>query len=844
MADASFAVPFFDESYGPSEGAGPAARRRLRIGGNFQPLPEAYDREPAEQSRAAFRTATRLLSAAAAISLIQGLPTQRLTSSAQATRGAGAFARIAPRITESPSPGRGPWTTPQDSSRPRPASVQQEPAVESGSRQRGRSIASGSLPFDFFDSQDTETDSPAPAARFSRMVTSAHSGFTPAGIEARLGSADSTPGASTSTGMGSAFADDVGLDQPYARAAALPTLLAHVRRIIASITGERDATGDDSAQTRTGQTNTQTRSGARRVASDVDFPERDSRFPMFDRLASAFDSGSAGRARRVALGDVSNVPLLTRDPAAMASGAVLNPVFVSLIGPETGDAGAPSGTRGWGRRRASESSARQGRLSSESQDAWVTEQIPQAGRAAWPFANAVWGRFTRRRDEIGGDSGQFTGERTSQTANADRSTVASDGFRGSVTGTQPTWAAFTTFVRKLADRAGIGSWQGSVSADRDYQDEDGSGRTNAGRTRDHYALPTLMQVTSAQAGVIADEDIEATILAALQPRLLSLVQRSLRDLLPHGVEPDSATGPSGARVPDSAFGFPTLLRRVLALPAALIARQSSGLPDTQSLAFADLVAEGRRGAAFLPMLPASFKRGDLANGPTPFVQRLAGQRTLASEALRRHEQTGLATAETSTGRATPSRTGDDLDIRRIASRSALSAAGDQSTLALGDLAGDVETAVRHLWDDIPQRQQIIKAAVQNLPMPDRYTPDVTSGAIWPDGRRRAISALDTMRREPQRPVMPQTQTVRPLAMALPVPASQHDQAAEEAFAIQRVETGGQSAAASPSEATQKDTNLASQEKGAAANDVHLLANEVWSLLKRRMETEAERSGRR
>jgi len=174
----------------------------------------------------------------------------------------------------------------------------------------------------------------------------------------------------------------------------------------------------------------------------------------------------------------------------------------------------------------------------------------------------------------------------------------------------------------------------------------------------------------------------------------------------------------------------------------------------------------------------------------------------------------------------------------------LSAAVDQSTLTPGDLAGDVETAVRRLWEDIPQRQQIIKAAVQNLPIPDRYMPDVSTGAIWPDSRRRGVAVLDTMRRESQRPVMPQAPMARPLAMALPVPGASHEQAAEEAFAIQRVETGGQSAAASPSEASQKDTNLASQEKGAAANDVHLLANEVWSLLKRRMETEAERSGRR
>ena len=80
------------------------------------------------------------------------------------------------------------------------------------------------------------------------------------------------------------------------------------------------------------------------------------------------------------------------------------------------------------------------------------------------------------------------------------------------------------------------------------------------------------------------------------------------------------------------------------------------------------------------------------------------------------------------------------------------------------------------------------------------------------------------------------------AMMLPSPAP--PTSLEDAWAIQRVVSGSQGAGISATEASQQDTNLASQEKGAAANDVHLLANEVWSLLKRRLETEAERSGRR
>lgn len=83
---------------------------------------------------------------------------------------------------------------------------------------------------------------------------------------------------------------------------------------------------------------------------------------------------------------------------------------------------------------------------------------------------------------------------------------------------------------------------------------------------------------------------------------------------------------------------------------------------------------------------------------------------------------------------------------------------------------------------------------------------------------------------------------RALPMILPVPAPLTP--TDDAWAIQRVASGGPSAALAGTKSVQPDVNLVSQEKGAAANDVHLLANEVWSLLKRRLETEAERLGRR
>lgn len=86
-------------------------------------------------------------------------------------------------------------------------------------------------------------------------------------------------------------------------------------------------------------------------------------------------------------------------------------------------------------------------------------------------------------------------------------------------------------------------------------------------------------------------------------------------------------------------------------------------------------------------------------------------------------------------------------------------------------------------------------------------------------------------------------TVRVLPMTLPV-APLPPTASEEHWRVQRAASGEPSAAPASGGTHQQSVNLASQEKGAAANDVHLLANEVWSLLKRRLETESERLGRR
>lgn len=43
--------------------------------------------------------------------------------------------------------------------------------------------------------------------------------------------------------------------------------------------------------------------------------------------------------------------------------------------------------------------------------------------------------------------------------------------------------------------------------------------------------------------------------------------------------------------------------------------------------------------------------------------------------------------------------------------------------------------------------------------------------------------------------------------------------------------------------TQRASALASREDGMTANEVHLLANDVWSILRRRLALEADRRGK-
>jgi hypothetical protein len=64
--------------------------------------------------------------------------------------------------------------------------------------------------------------------------------------------------------------------------------------------------------------------------------------------------------------------------------------------------------------------------------------------------------------------------------------------------------------------------------------------------------------------------------------------------------------------------------------------------------------------------------------------------------------------------------------------------------------------------------------------------------------------------------------------------------------IQRAVTGGAVHAnrTEHSRNTESTTNSSAQDPGASAHEIGLLANEVWSLLKRKLQFEADRLGRR
>ncbi len=137
---------------------------------------------------------------------------------------------------------------------------------------------------------------------------------------------------------------------------------------------------------------------------------------------------------------------------------------------------------------------------------------------------------------------------------------------------------------------------------------------------------------------------------------------------------------------------------------------------------------------------------------------------------------------------------------------------------------------------LPAAPPALSAPSVRLPIPMRFPKPSPAVTATFDPTRPATTIL---RAGTRATVLP---SPRALSMALPVPPA--PPLSEGTWAIQRAASGSPSAAPSASESHQQDVNLASQEKGAAANDVHLLANEVWSLLKRRLETEAERIGRR
>jgi hypothetical protein len=83
-----------------------------------------------------------------------------------------------------------------------------------------------------------------------------------------------------------------------------------------------------------------------------------------------------------------------------------------------------------------------------------------------------------------------------------------------------------------------------------------------------------------------------------------------------------------------------------------------------------------------------------------------------------------------------------------------------------------------------------------------------------------------------------------MPIAASVPASRSFQ--QSSSIIQRARPGGAVHAnrTEHSSNTETSTNSIAQDPGASAHDVGLLANEVWSILKRKLQFEAERIGKR
>lgn len=321
--------------------------------------------------------------------------------------------------------------------------------------------------------------------------------------------------------------------------------------------------------------------------------------------------------------------------------------------------------------------------------------------------------------------------------------------------------------------------------------------------------------------------MEDVIVAEFQPQLLSLVRSFLSDW-----RSAAAFDTSGPRdVVESVRGPVVLWAAPRFVPSEAF-RLRLPIPLRMEQGFAPRIAAESSPDA--PVREVVIENSSLAAGPHPGRPPLAPM---------------PETATWQDVRALP------LHRLPLTERDALSFAAKMSPLAplavLTDAPGARRVVDRDTLDKdklerrrgwpalravVPAAPPALSAPSVRLPIPMRFpkpSPAVTAAF---DPTRPATTILRTGTRAT---ILP---SPRALSMALPVlPAPP---LSEGTWAIQRAASGSQSAAPSASESHQQDVNLASQEKGAAANDVHLLANEVWSLLKRRLETEAERIGRR
>jgi hypothetical protein len=316
-----------------------------------------------------------------------------------------------------------------------------------------------------------------------------------------------------------------------------------------------------------------------------------------------------------------------------------------------------------------------------------------------------------------------------------------------------------------------------------------------------------------------NRDLEETVAEEFQPQLLTVVQNFLREVW-NALSFARAGLEAVPAVPDS--------RSILAGAIGQSAIIGTDTPPS---------------APHLRLIRMPTRQSFLREAPSPLIVGRQSDSVFAARML----PTAWPSAARNIPAAQrfPENTGRDLVERDLAERGLSERGLSERGLSDAEEAPKRRMGLPGLWP-LPPTSRLPEGSRTHFPLgmtiaEARQTIAARREALTARSAPSSIGRGSTPTISPS-PVRPLPMTLPAAAMTLPVAAISPP--SEEIWAIQRSASGEQSAAATLPEAHQQDVNLASQEKGAAANDVHLMANEVWSLLKRRLETEAERIGRR